>query len=202
MEELARSQAGIDPGLEAVVPAGVAFHHSGLTVEERELLEEAFSDGTLLILTCTPTLAAGVNLPAGRVVIRSPFVGMEPLDATRYRQMIGRAGRKGLQPLGEAFLMVRPSELPLARALVHGELPRLVSRMAPLSIARPAVGVGSVERQQGKSREEGGGRREGRGGCQQGENGEKAEDHEAAQRAVLEAIVHGITPQVCKLLKK
>lgn len=56
------------PVLQYTLYYGVGYHHSGLTSDERKLIEEAYSNGTLCLLTCTSTLAAGVNLPAKRYV--------------------------------------------------------------------------------------------------------------------------------------
>lgn len=78
--ELATSPAGLDPVLARTVPAGVAFHHAGLTSEERDIVTAAYNAGSLKAVFCTATMAAGVNLPARRVVI-SPRMGRGFVDA-------------------------------------------------------------------------------------------------------------------------
>lgn len=71
-------------------------------VEEREIVETCYRKGLLRVLTATSTLAAGVNLPARRVIFRQPRIGCDFLDGTRYKQMAGRAGRTGIDTKGES----------------------------------------------------------------------------------------------------
>jgi len=95
------------------VRKGAAFHHAGLASEHRSLIEDAFRDRLVKCICATPTLAAGVNTPARRVVVRDwkrydgEFGGMQPLDTLEVHQMMGRAGRPGLDPYGEAVLLAR-----------------------------------------------------------------------------------------------
>ena len=89
--QLRATPTGLDAGLARLVPCGVAFHHAGLTVDERALLEGGFRDGALAVLMATSTLATGVNLPAHRVVFRTPYVAAGFLDAARYRAALGDA---------------------------------------------------------------------------------------------------------------
>ena len=58
---------------------------AGLTIEERSLIEAAFRDGTVSVLAATSTLAAGVNLPAQRVIVRSTRIGRSVLDTSMYK---------------------------------------------------------------------------------------------------------------------
>ena len=90
--------------------------NAGLLPEHREAVEEAFRTGAISVLVATSTVATGVNLPAQRVIIRDLFVGLPSnfLDATRFRQMCGRAGRAGIDTRGEAVVMLS-SKAPAAR---------------------------------------------------------------------------------------
>jgi DNA polymerase theta len=102
LERLKATPAGLDPVLGKTICLGVAFHHAGLTTEEREIIEAAFRDGVIRVLIATSTLSSGVNLRARRVIIRTPiFHGAEYMDPLLYRQMIGRAGRFGVDTDGD-----------------------------------------------------------------------------------------------------
>lgn len=63
-----------DEKLRASVAHGLAYHHAGLTLDDRERVEKAYRDGFIRILLSTNTLAMGVNLPAHTVIIKSTEV--------------------------------------------------------------------------------------------------------------------------------
>ncbi|XP_040606761.1 DNA polymerase theta isoform X2 [Mesocricetus auratus] len=122
MDQLKRSPSGLDSVLKNTVPWGVAFHHAGLTFEERDIIEGAFRQGLIRVLAATSTLSSGVNLPARRVIIRTPVFGGQTLDILTYKQMVGRAGRKGVDTMGESILVCKPSEKSKGIALLRGSL--------------------------------------------------------------------------------
>ncbi|WMW22426.1 ATP-dependent DNA helicase [Methanolobus mangrovi] len=91
---------------------GTAFHHAGLNSAHRRLVEDGFRDNKIKMICSTPTLAAGLNLPARRVIIKSyrrydPNYGMQPIPVLDYKQMAGRAGRPHLDPYGESVLIAK-----------------------------------------------------------------------------------------------
>ncbi len=106
-------RTSLGDGLGKCANNGVAFHHAGLTYDQRKAVEGAFKKGLLKGLCATPTLAAGINLPARRVIIRdvfrfdSQYGGIRPLPVMEVKQMAGRAGRPGLDPYGEAILLAK-----------------------------------------------------------------------------------------------
>ena len=105
------ADTGTSRDLADAVEAGAAFHHAGLSADQRSLVEDAFRDRLLKAIAATPTLAAGVNTPSRRVIVRdwrrydASAGGMKPLDTLEVHQMFGRAGRPGLDPYGEAVLL-------------------------------------------------------------------------------------------------
>ncbi|XP_014734477.1 PREDICTED: helicase POLQ-like isoform X1 [Sturnus vulgaris] len=117
------------PVLKQTIPFGIAYHHSGLTNDERKSIEETYCAGVLCLLACTATLAAGVNLPARRVILRSPYVGNDFMKKNQYKQMIGRAGRAGIDSAGESILIVQEKDKHLVQDLVHSPLENCYSNL-------------------------------------------------------------------------
>jgi len=135
----------VDPGLLEALRCGVAFHHADLPPEARRIVEAAYRDGGAAVLAATSTLAAGVNLPARRVVFRDTFIGVSSnrLDGARFAQMAGRAGRAGIDEAGEAYVLC-PAAAPATerdrlRALLLSTPPPVHSCLPDRSCLRRAI---------------------------------------------------------------
>jgi len=97
------------------IKKGIAFHHAGLVQKQRELIEEEFRQGTIKIICATPTLAAGLSMPAFRVIIKSlkrysGEWGMDWIPVLEYLQMAGRAGRPEYEKSGEAVTIAKDED--------------------------------------------------------------------------------------------
>jgi helicase len=104
--------------LAEVVAKGAAFHHAGLDTEHRRIVEEYYRARAIKLLASTPTLAAGVNIPARRVVVADlsrydvGSGGNTEISVLEYRQMAGRAGRPQYDDHGETVIIPPPSQPP------------------------------------------------------------------------------------------
>jgi len=132
--------------LAELVKCGTAFHHAGLGGGHRRIIEDSFRQGKIKVLTATPTLAFGVNLPARTVVIQDykryePGYGYYPISVLEYKQIAGRAGRPKYDKVGEAILLARTADeadyLMESYILAHPE--RIWSRLAVERILRSHV---------------------------------------------------------------
>ncbi|MFQ5782846.1 MAG: DEAD/DEAH box helicase [Nitrosopumilus sp.] len=118
-----------------LVKKGVAFHHAGLNQNCRETIETEFRKGTIKLLSSTPTLAAGVNLPARRVVISNvnrynAKVGANrPISILEYKQLCGRAGRPQYDDYGESIIVGNGNTEDLIDYYINGEPEPIISKI-------------------------------------------------------------------------
>ena len=118
--------------LAQAVKNGTAFHHAGLDQRCRTIIENEFKNHHIKLLTATPTLAAGVNLPARRVVIPSVMrytnSGLEKISVLEYKQMCGRAGRPQFDNMGESIIIAKGYPDEILEYYIDGEPEPLESK--------------------------------------------------------------------------
>ncbi|GAA0204914.1 DEAD/DEAH box helicase [Halobacterium noricense] len=113
---------------------GVAFHHAGLSKNDKDRVERWFKEGKIQLLFSTSTLAWGVNLPARCVVIRDtkyhdPLEGEVDISPLDVLQMLGRAGRPGYDDVGYGWVVCDRSDADKYRTLLR-EGKEIESRLA------------------------------------------------------------------------
>ncbi|KAL8990402.1 MAG: hypothetical protein Q9169_008130 [Polycauliona sp. 2 TL-2023] len=146
IDDLRSTLMGLDAALEQTILRGVGFHR--LASEEREILARAYDNRIISVIVATCSLAAGINLPARRVILQGIRMGYDTIGPAMLsvfdgqtlgtfslrnyrRQMRGRAGRKGKDEVGESFLCCQPNELNEVMQLLKADLPRVESSMKP-----------------------------------------------------------------------
>ncbi len=143
-----RETSEVDTALKLAlcIENGSAFHHAGLISEQRKLIEGGFRDGIIKIISATPTLAAGLNLPARRVIIKGyrrydANFGLTPIPVLEYKQMAGRAGRPRLDPYGESVLIAKNyDELEeLMQQYVHANVEKIWSKLGSENALRTHI---------------------------------------------------------------
>jgi helicase len=131
--------------LSETIKYGIAFHHAGLVSEQRELIELSFKSGIVKIIVATPTLAAGVDLPAFRVIIRDlkrfGLWGMDYIPVLEYEQQAGRAGRPSYDKYGEAICIAdtEKSKSEIRDKYVYGTPEEIISKLAAEPILRTYI---------------------------------------------------------------
>ena len=123
---------GVNPDLMKVVKSGIAFHHAGLLPKERKLIEDFYRKSLIKVICCTTTLSAGINTPARVVILKDfkkfitsgyniknfsgyhengdGFSYFKPFLANEVFQILGRAGRPGLDSVGHGIILVNNVE--------------------------------------------------------------------------------------------
>jgi helicase len=151
LKVIAKQILGTDPTkvcrkLSEVVLCGAAFHHAGLRPRQRELIEENFKKNLIKAICSTPTLAAGVNLPARRAIIRDckrfeSGLGSVYIPASEYKQCAGRAGRPQYDDHGEAILIAKSfsESSALFERYIHADPEPVISKLGEESALRMHV---------------------------------------------------------------
>jgi len=133
----------VDKKLFFCLKRGVAFHNAGLSSTHRRFIENNFKERLIKCIVATPTLAAGVNIPAQRVIIRDlwrydPNFGMNPIPILEYKQQAGRAGRPRYDKFGEAICVAknRKKSMMIYENYIMGETEPIYSKLGSQAALR------------------------------------------------------------------
>lgn len=108
--------------------SGVAFHHAGLSTQDRTAVETAYLQGEINVICCTSTLAVGVNLPCHMVIIKNTVAyqgngnaGCSEYSDLEVMQMLGRAGRPQFDDSAVAVVMTRLQRVDYYEKMITGQ---------------------------------------------------------------------------------
>ena len=115
---------------------GLAMHHAGLLPYLKELVEELFQRGLIKVVFATETLSLGIHMPARACVVSSftKFDGRDfaPLTSGELTQLMGRAGRRGIDPIGHGVILKEPDiDIGTVYEAATGEEMTVESKFAP-----------------------------------------------------------------------
>ena len=117
-----------------LVSKGVAYHHAGMLPTLKEVVERLFTSGLIQLLFTTETFAVGINMPACTVVFEGlekyDGVGFRYLKTREYHQMSGRAGRRGIDPVGYVYARVNPrfANVEQVKRIISGQIEPIESQ--------------------------------------------------------------------------
>jgi ATP-dependent RNA helicase HelY len=118
-----RAGSALTPDFVEMLRRGVAYHHAGLHVNLKALVEELYERRLIQALFCTSTFALGLNMPARTAVLHGieKYDGeaVRPLPTRNFMQKAGRAGRRGLDEVGHVVVRMDPSEFQAYRPILE-----------------------------------------------------------------------------------
>ena len=119
----------------ALLEKGIATHHSGTLPILKEIVELLFCKGYIKLLFATETFSCGLNMPIKTTIFTdvNKFDGIEVrmLYGHEYNQMAGRAGRRGIDPIGTVIHLnnlFKNINLTDYRLIMQGKPQRLLSK--------------------------------------------------------------------------
>ncbi|KAK5132736.1 hypothetical protein LTR08_008702 [Meristemomyces frigidus] len=118
----------VDKDLKDTIASGVAFHHAGLQIQDRNAVEKGYLEGDINVICCTSTLAVGVNLPCHMVIIKNTVAyqgpaggGCKEYSDLEIMQMLGRAGRPQFDSSAVAVIMTRTQRVQYYEKMITGQ---------------------------------------------------------------------------------
>ena len=123
---------------------GVAFHHAGLTYQQRKIIEDGFRNKYIKVIFCTPTLSAGINMPCRMAIVKNlkrySENGYVNIPKMEIRQCIGRAGRPNLDPYGEGIIYMDSSvKEDVAKDYLIGNVEPIFSKLSNERVLRSHI---------------------------------------------------------------